>query len=81
VDRVSILDRTNVCRWRVPSRRCRHRKVPRGKVASNTDYKHSYAYKIVLRYHSSQKTADQTLSPASSIYAVHHNMIDATAFE
>ena len=25
-----------MCRWRVPSRRCRHRKCLRGKVASNT---------------------------------------------
>jgi len=32
------VNKTNVCRQRVPSRRCRHRKGPRGKVASNTGW-------------------------------------------
>jgi len=37
---MSILDRTNECRKRVPSKGadCRHRKGPRGKVASITGW-------------------------------------------
>ena len=53
MDRVSI---ERMCAGRVPSRRCRHRKGPRGKVASNTGWSgkeicigrtQAYGWKIV----------------------------------